>query len=82
MMRILLTEHPTAFTQTKAQGQEPGHSHRPTLSTKYHQPSPPRTLIKEKSTIPLTLDLFIFSVPLSTCSLLTIQHAVSPDKSG
>lgn len=37
---------------------------------------------KGKPTILLTLDLFIFSVSLSTCSLLTIQHAVSPDKSG
>lgn len=37
---------------------------------------------KEKPTILLTLDLFIFSVSLSTCSLLTVQHAASPDKSG
>lgn len=37
---------------------------------------------KGKPTILLTLDLFIFSVSLSTCSLLTIQHAASPDKSG
>lgn len=37
---------------------------------------------KGKPNILLTLDLFIFSVSLSTCSLLTIQHAASPDKSG
>lgn len=37
---------------------------------------------KGKPTILLTLDLFIFYVSLSTCSLLTIQHAASPDKSG
>lgn len=37
---------------------------------------------KGKPTILLTLDLFIFSVSLSTCSLLTIQHTASPDKSG
>lgn len=56
-------------------------SHRPIFSTVLSTFSTPY-FNKGKPTILLTLDLFIFSVSLSTCSLLTIQHAASPDKSG
>lgn len=78
-MHILLAVAPSAFTLMKAEGQELDFS-----QTFFHKVvSTFFTLYfsKGKSTILLTLDLFIFSVSLSTCSLLTIQHAASPDKS-
>lgn len=78
-MHILLAVPPSAFTLMKTEGQEPDFS-----QTFFHKVvSTFFTLYfnKGKSTILLTLDLFIFSVSLGTCSLLTIQHAASPDKS-